>query len=485
MKTCTICQNTKTLDLYHNCKKFKDGKYPQCKECKSKIDRAYYEKNQERVKTQAKAYYTENKTTILAGIDKEAKKEYRKEYYEINKELELCKSKEYKANNKGSLKIKKSLYRKNNRHKINEYRRYKRKTDPLFKLGLTIRNRTNDFLRNKGLTKNQKMEEYLGCSKEKLMQHLECQFTKEMTWENHGEVWQIDHILPLGMSKTEHHIYQLCHYKNLQPLINNDNFIKNNKNTTCWQKFQRDKNIEIDVAAGFPFDLQPKDFNLSNEQIANEHRDFIKKYEWLGSIGFGVKHCFTARWNGHLAGVVLMGEPNSREFGEKESLIQRGAVSSWAPKNLNSMLVMFSCRWMVKNTDKRYFTAYSDPDAGEIGTIYQACNFDYLGKDYGSQYLYRLPNGEIKGTRYFTRTSAMKTWAKELCIQWLPEWSKKNGFQNIKLIPKEIKDYAKVQINKCEKIKQSPKGKYVLLLNYGKVKIQKSWIPKPYPKRKI
>ena len=44
--------------------------------------------------------------------------------------------------------------------------------------------------------------------------------------------------------------------------------------------------------------------------------------------------------------------------------------------------------WMVKNTEFRLFEAYADPEAKELGTIYQACNFYYVGDNFGSDKLY-------------------------------------------------------------------------------------------------
>ena len=45
-------------------------------------------------------------------------------------------------------------------------------------------------------TSNQKTcrtEQYVGCTYQELLDHLESQFEEGMTWKNHGE-WQIDHF---------------------------------------------------------------------------------------------------------------------------------------------------------------------------------------------------------------------------------------------------------------------------------------------------
>lgn len=484
MKICTLCNIEKPLDFFPNLKRAKDGKYPQCKDCKSIVDKKYYDNNSEKVKTNAKKYYEINKETILENIDKDAKKVYRKNYYSIHREKELELNKIYKQNNRELLQVTKQKYRKENRPKINEYNKNKKQKDPLYKLAINLRKRLGEVLRNKNITKTQSLNDYIGCTKNQLFVYIESQFKPDMNWENYGTLWNIDHIIPLSAGKTENHLYQLSHYKNLRPLYCLDNFIKNNKIEVCWQKFQKDKNLDEDIKNGNNFNLTPNDFIFSCEKLSLEHRQFIQKYEWLGTIGFGVKWVFTARYENKLAGVLMISEPNSYQFGKEEALIQRGAVSSWAPKNLNSKLVMFSCKWMVKNTEKRIFTAYSDTEAGEIGTIYQACNFDYLGQDYGASTYYKLADGRVKGSRYFSRTSAMKRWAKELGIEWQSDWCKENGFQDVTKVPQVIKDYANKKRNECEKVKQLSKHKYVLLLNYGKKKITKTWTSQKYPKRK-
>ena len=70
----------------------------------------------------------------------------------------------------------------------------------------------------------------IGCTPQFLKEYLEKQFTKDMSWENHGLFgWHIDHIIPLSSANTEEELYKLCHYTNLQPLWAKDNLAKSNK----------------------------------------------------------------------------------------------------------------------------------------------------------------------------------------------------------------------------------------------------------------
>lgn len=49
MKTCPVCKETKSLNDFHKHSKRSDGRQSLCKVCKTKKDRAYHEKNREKV----------------------------------------------------------------------------------------------------------------------------------------------------------------------------------------------------------------------------------------------------------------------------------------------------------------------------------------------------------------------------------------------------------------------------------------------------
>lgn len=427
MKTCFTCKNTLNFNYFHKNKQKKDGFDTNCKSCRKVNSKKHYEKNKETIKIKTNSRYHKIKHT---------------EKYKIQR---------------------------------NSKQKEKLKTDKFYCLTRRLRNRLYYGIKNTNWKKNSKFIEYIGCNRETLIQHIESQFLDGMSWENIGK-WQLDHHFPLSKARTENDIYTLSHYTNLRPMWANENKSKNNKVEICWQKVIRKKTLVEDIAAGFPIDLNCSDFILARESLSQEHIQFIERYEWLGCIGVGVTDIFTARWNGHLAGIVMMSLPNLPQFGEMETLIQRGACSAWSPKNLGSKLIMFGCKWMVQNTNKRIFTAYSDPEAGEIGTIYQACNFDYLGKNFGAKTLFKLDSGKEVNRRYFTRKHYLKQAAKNFGLEYNPDWTWKT-------IPTNFKNYIKSEMKRTKSRVPDKKGKYALLLTKGKERLQKPWTKEPYPKR--
>jgi 5-methylcytosine-specific restriction endonuclease McrA len=71
----------------------------------------------------------------------------------------------------------------------------------------------------------------LGCSIECARNHIESQFNNEMNWNNHGILWEIDHIIPINFFDLTNKEEQkkAFHYKNLQPLNKMENRTKGSK----------------------------------------------------------------------------------------------------------------------------------------------------------------------------------------------------------------------------------------------------------------
>lgn len=191
--------------------------------------------NKEERKAYNKQYGSDNK---------EKQKEYQKQWYQDNKERILEQTKQYRLDNKEKISERKKQYRLDNKERIKEYQKeynldnkerireqsnqYQKEqyhSDPLFKFKMNCRSRTRQAFKQKSWKKNGGTEKLLGCDYKTAMNHIESQFVgknKWMNWNNHGE-WEIDHIIPLTSANTKEEMNPLFNYKNLQPLLAEDN----------------------------------------------------------------------------------------------------------------------------------------------------------------------------------------------------------------------------------------------------------------------
>ena len=221
-----------------------------------------------------------------------------------------------------------------------------------------------------------------------------------------------------------------------------------------------------------------------DKEQCEEIKKFIERHEWLGKLPARPTHRFVARLkkNGVMAGAIVMATPNAfsyvigKENRDKEKLISRGACISWAPKNLGSWIITKSIKHMVKHTEFRVFSAYSDPEAKELGTIYQACNFIYLGQKSGTGKQYFDPNRPELGwfsDRDFRKKSKYVVYAKNIGIE-KEQWKKymKKYSPNWEIIPEHIKIKIKEQEKKyresCDCRDMKPKHKYIYILGRSK-----------------
>jgi len=146
-------------------------------------------------------------------------------YYQNNKEKSKKNSKNWQINNPNKFKSINEKYRRSEKG-ISTQKKYKKKEytqkygkDIKWTLSRNIRTRFNQALKNN--FKSGKTLELLGCSLTELKLWLEQQFLPEMSWDNHGVIWEIDHIKPCAsfdLTDTEQQ-KECFHYTNLQPLF--------------------------------------------------------------------------------------------------------------------------------------------------------------------------------------------------------------------------------------------------------------------------
>jgi hypothetical protein len=172
-----------------------------------------------------------------------------------------------------------------------------------------------------------------------------------------------------------------------------------------------------------------------------EAKALVTRYEWLRTMPATPRACYGLKTHdGELVGVACFDRGPAPESGdicgrERRDLavcLARGACVHWAHRHAASFLISRACKLAHRQFGWRVFYAYADPMAGEIGTVYQAANWFYLGAGTG--------RGRGKGRlRFFSRRDGKwrsarglrkpKTALADLRTHpdWIAEWTPDKG----------------------------------------------------------
>ena len=201
--------------------------------------RAYYWSNKEKENARSKAYCDTHRDEL-----RQKNKLYEKRPDRIVRKAELEKTDairvaraNYRERTRGKRSAYHKIYEANYREKRRELHHARQALDPQYRLRRALRARLKQAIKNNS-TKGSAIE-LLGCSIEKLREHLERQWLPGMSWQNFGRchaaeesrTWQIDHVYPLSKFDLtdEGQMRVACHWTNLAPLWAVDNRRKWNK----------------------------------------------------------------------------------------------------------------------------------------------------------------------------------------------------------------------------------------------------------------
>lgn len=203
--TCSKCNIEKDKERFRPRKSV-------CKDCVNSRMRTYYKEYYKQNKIKVKAKEKERNNLKMINIDKNSTKECRD--CKLEKTID-----EFRLNRKQC----KSCEKISNKN----YMKDKRTNDPIFKLISACRVRLIQCL---GKEKNNNTIEYLGEDIELIKTWLEFNFDEKMNWDNHGEYWHIDHVIPVSRFnlKSEEDVYTCFNWKNLSPLSKEENLFKSN-----------------------------------------------------------------------------------------------------------------------------------------------------------------------------------------------------------------------------------------------------------------
>lgn len=152
--------------------------------------------------------------------NREKRNAEKKTWYEANKAHKLQKDKENKEKDPQAF-----------RDRQNKYWKARYHSDPQYKLRKLLRSSLKRGIFNG--TKS--ILEYLDCSLDEVKIHIESQFSSDMNWDNHGKIWDIDHIEPLcSFDLTdEAQIRKATRKANLRPLTKQLNLLKSKEDRKC------------------------------------------------------------------------------------------------------------------------------------------------------------------------------------------------------------------------------------------------------------
>lgn len=189
-----------------------------CKSCVYEDHKIYIEGRKDEIDEYMRKYRDENKEH-LKDLDRnnyiknrDDKLKWQKHYYEENKEAQLEWHKQHYRENKDRIQERK-----------NEWRREKLRTDGVMRLRYSFSRRFRQCMTRSKISKEKKsVFKHLNYNLMELRTHLEKQFYGDISWDNYGKEWEVDHRWPttkFDFKKVTDESFRQCwSLENLQPL---------------------------------------------------------------------------------------------------------------------------------------------------------------------------------------------------------------------------------------------------------------------------
>jgi len=233
-KACTKCGCIKPISSFHRRSTASDGRNSHCKDCQKLASGIWRNRNPGKM-----AQYSADWRNRNPERAREQNRQKNREWRERRPEMQRAANARYRAKNREAIrsrqsakKSEQSQYYQENRERIiqrNMIRaRERRREEPAFRQLQYFRSRFGRWFRARGIKKDRRVMEAVGCDADQLLRYLEAQFEPGMSWDNYGiHGWHIDHIVPLSSAGDDPDaMAKLWHYTNLQPLWAAENLSK-------------------------------------------------------------------------------------------------------------------------------------------------------------------------------------------------------------------------------------------------------------------
>ena len=208
LKRCSKCDIEKELSEF-NFRKDTQKYRNHCRACNKLINKEYQTMNKDKIKTQRKKYRENTKNKNLKRI------------YVIG----------YRERNREKIQLYKKSYFQNNKQDLYKKIKKRKDEDINFRLACNLRKRVLNAFKAQNVRKTNKTFYLLGCSHSFLRLWIESQLYGEMTLENYGKIWCLDHCLPIASFNLldENDIKKCFNWINLRPMYVTDNIVKGDK----------------------------------------------------------------------------------------------------------------------------------------------------------------------------------------------------------------------------------------------------------------
>lgn len=223
-KTCSRCGQTKPIWLFSKEKRSLSGYAAACKLCVCEHVKKYASENPEKIKARR-----QNMTPAAIAADNAKKNQ---KYLDDPLFAERARARArlwYEANREKVLaRMSSDTGREYSRNRMRENLK-----DDSFRVYSNVSRGIRASIKDKS---GRGWEDVVGYTLEQLIRHLERQFLKGMSWENHGVgrgKWHIDHIIPrvcFQFSSADDEDFKACWaLTNLRPLWSEENISKHGK----------------------------------------------------------------------------------------------------------------------------------------------------------------------------------------------------------------------------------------------------------------
>lgn len=228
-RKCRTCNVVKEMDDFRKNRRI-------CRDCNKQADVEYLQTDRRKEMAAKFKAVTENDIEPLQEF-------YKDHNVNIPEDIKVEDIKKLPEINKKNKRVHRKIYIKKQRKVMDEHER---------KFVKACRLRLKRFFKSK----SHKSLQCIGCDSVLLKKWFAFNLTADMTLENHGSVWHIDHVLPISLfDLTQDRELTICfHWSNLSPLHRIKNMAKGNRidkeqlktHLEALKRFITQENIELD-----------------------------------------------------------------------------------------------------------------------------------------------------------------------------------------------------------------------------------------------